>query len=73
MALSTSDAPATGWVNPSEAAQHLGVAPRTLRRMVSEGRVPAYRLGPRLVRFKIADLDAALNRIPTVAAGGGAR
>lgn len=71
MALSTSDAPAPGWVNPSEAAQHLGVAPRTLRRMVAEGRVPAYRLGPRMVRFKVADLDGALRPIPTAAGGGG--
>ncbi|SNC71564.1 DNA binding domain-containing protein, excisionase family [Kytococcus aerolatus] len=63
--------PSRDWLAPDAAAEHLNVSPRTLRRMVSEGRIPAYRLGPRLIRFDVADLDAALRPIPTV--GGGAR
>lgn len=58
------------WVTPDHAAEYLAVSPRTLRRMVSEGRVPAYRLGARMLRFDRADLDAALTRVPTF---GGAR
>lgn len=63
--------PPSGYVTPEEAAEYLAVSPRTLRRMAAEGKVRAHRLGPRLVRYARADLDAALTPIPTV--GGGAR
>ncbi len=43
---------------------------RTIRRQVSEGRIPAFRLpGSRLLRVRLADADAALRPLPT--AGGG--
>lgn len=58
------------WITQPEATNYLGVTDRTLRRYVAEGRLPAYRLGKRLLRFRQADLDALLRRIPT--AGGGA-
>jgi excisionase family DNA binding protein len=57
------------WLSQAEAAEHLGITDRTLRRMVARGEVPAYRLGPRLTRFDQGDLDAALRRVP---AGGDA-
>lgn len=38
------------------AARFLDISPRTLRRWVREGRIRAYRVGPRLVRFSPADL-----------------
>ncbi len=57
------------WVSQVEAAEHLGITDRTLRRMVAAGDLPAYRLGPRLLRIDLADVDALLRRIPT--AGGG--
>lgn len=51
-----------------EAADYLGFSERSLRRYIAEGRLPAYRLGPRQLRFKRADLDALVTRVPT--AGG---
>lgn len=39
-----------------EAAASLGVHRNTLRRWIASGRVPAYRVGPRLVRLHPADL-----------------
>lgn len=42
------------------AAEYLGVDPKTIRRWISQGRLTAYRVGPRLIRidrdslFKIA-------------------
>ncbi len=53
------------------AADALDVHPRTLRRRISEGRLKAYRVGPRQIRIKVADLDALLAPIPTAASGGG--
>lgn len=40
-----------------------------MRRKIASGDLPAYRMGPRLVRVKRADLEALLTRIP---AGGAA-
>ena len=53
-----------------EAADWYGVSERTLRRRVSEGRLPAYRIGPRSIRVKAADVEALAERIP---AGGDSR
>lgn len=56
------------WVSQTEAADYLGITDRTLRRMIAAGRLPAYRLGPRLLRIDVADLDALLRPVPV---GGG--
>ena len=64
-----SPAPHSRWVPQPEATEYLGVTDRTLRRYVAEGKLPAYRLGKRLLRFRQADLDALLRPVPT--AGGG--
>jgi excisionase family DNA binding protein len=39
------------------AAEYADVHPRTLRRWIAAGRVPAYRLGPRLIKVDLDDLD----------------
>lgn len=55
---------ATRWLGTTEAAEFLGVVPRTLYRMIDENLVPAYRMG-RVIRLKAEDLDAYLesNRV----------
>lgn len=58
------------WLSQAEAAEHIGVTDRTLRRMIAAGDLPAYRLGKRLTRIDQSDLDACLRRIPTT--GGAA-
>lgn len=45
-------------VSLAGAADLKGVAPKTVRRWIAEGRLPAERVGPRLIRIKVADLDA---------------
>jgi excisionase family DNA binding protein len=47
-----------------EAANVLGVAPKTVRRYISQGIIPAERIGPRLIRIRQADLEAVGRRIP---------
>jgi len=51
------------------AGEDAGVHPRTIRRWIAAGWVTAYRMGPKLVRVDMDDIDALHKRIP--AAGGG--
>jgi excisionase family DNA binding protein len=44
----------------SDAAAYLGVTPRTIQSMLADGRLTAYKLGPRIVRLSQADIDAAM-------------
>lgn len=50
----------------SEAAERIGISVRTLRRRISEGALPAYQIGPRLLRLRVDEVDAAFMSIPTV-------
>ena len=47
------------------AAEMLAVHPRTIRRYVASGDLPAYRIGPRQIRVRASDVDALLVPIPT--------
>jgi excisionase family DNA binding protein len=44
------------WLGTTEAAEFLGVVPRTLYRMIDEGLIPAYKMG-RVIRLRADDLD----------------
>jgi excisionase family DNA binding protein len=41
-----------------EAAKYLRVSLKSLRRLVRGGKLPEVRLGPRLPRYRVRDLDA---------------
>jgi excisionase family DNA binding protein len=51
----------------AEAAIYLDITEKTVRKMIARGELPAYRINPRTIKIKIADLDALGQRI------GGAR
>ena len=52
------------------AADYVGVDPRTLRRWVSAGLIPGYRLGTKTIRVDLDEIDDALCRpIPTARTG----
>ena len=57
----------------AEATAYTGCSARTLRRYVSAGRLPAYRLGPRRLVFRVSDLDALLRPVPTLGTPGDPR
>jgi len=48
------------FITIQQAADYLGVNTRTVRYMVADGRLTAYSLGPRVIRLRKSDVDAAL-------------
>ena len=43
-------------VSPSMAAKIVGLSPRSLRRLVSQGEIPVYRYAPNSMRYLVRDL-----------------
>jgi excisionase family DNA binding protein len=54
----------------NQAANYAGVCTKTIRRMISRGELTGYRLGPRLVRIDLRELDTTLRVIPSAGGGG---
>jgi excisionase family DNA binding protein len=49
------------WATAKETAAYLGLkTTRTLRVMVADGRLTQYNLGPRIIRFDLDEIDAAM-------------
>ena len=51
----------------SQAATRSGLSPRTLRRRIAAGQLPAYRNGPRVIRLDPQDVDKLMVQIKTMA------
>jgi excisionase family DNA binding protein len=49
------------WLSTAEAANRLGITPRTLYRFIDEGQLPAYRFG-RVIRLQQREVDAFIER-----------
>ncbi len=52
-------------VSIAEAAAHASCNPRTIRRRIADGSITGYRMGPRIIRVDLAELDNLLTAIPT--------
>ncbi len=65
----TTPAPAQTYETITQAAQRLGVHPRTVRRRIASGVLPAVRLGGHLIRLRPDEVDAVLFRPIPAAAG----
>ena len=52
--------PVRDWITIEETASHLGLTKVAVRNMIREGRLKAYRNGPRIVRLDRNEVDAAL-------------
>jgi excisionase family DNA binding protein len=46
-----------------EAATYLGVAEKTIRGLIRDNRLPAYRLGYRVIKIRIEDLETVLSPV----------
>jgi excisionase family DNA binding protein len=44
----------------NEAADYLGVTERTVRQMITDGRLIGYRMGNRFIRLDLDEIDAAM-------------
>jgi len=53
------------WVSLREAARIYAVSAYTLRRRIASGDLPAVKLGYKLIRVRITDLDRLFPAIPT--------
>lgn len=51
------------YATTAEAAAYIGVTPRTVRQMIADKRIAAYRNGSRIIRIDLDELDAAMTRI----------
>jgi excisionase family DNA binding protein len=52
-------------ISVNDAALRLDVSAHTVRRWITSGMLPAYRVGRRLIKVDLADLDRVAKRIPT--------
>jgi excisionase family DNA binding protein len=48
------------FISIKQAAEYLGCTPMSVRNMLADGRLRAYTLGPRIVRIRLSEIDAAL-------------
>ena len=48
------------YVGIDEAATYLDVTPKTVRRLIASEELAAYRLGKRLIKIRVADLESLL-------------
>jgi excisionase family DNA binding protein len=55
--------PTRTFLSIDEASDELGVSRRTLRRLISGGKLPAYKVSANLVRIKSEDLEKVLSPI----------
>ncbi len=61
--------PARRLVTIQAAADHLDISTKTVRRYIAAGLLTAYRVGPRLLKIDVAEVDGLLHPIPTAAGG----
>jgi excisionase family DNA binding protein len=54
-------APDIEWLSTAEAANRLGITPRTLYRFLDEGQLPGYRFG-RVIRLQASDVEGFIER-----------
>jgi excisionase family DNA binding protein len=59
--------PVPEWLSLQQAAAIYGVSVDTLRRSISAGELPASRLGVRLIRVRLDDLERLFRPVPTAA------
>lgn len=48
------------------AAERLGCSARTVRRMIAAGELAGYRLGKRMLRVNLDEIENILHKIPTI-------
>ncbi len=65
MSINQNSRTETEWVSLREAAKIYAISTYTLRRRIASGDLPAVKLGYKLIRVRISDLDKLFPAIPT--------
>ena len=65
MPRTTTAAPPKRLVPLDAAAEYVSCNERTIRRYIAAGRLTGYRVGPRMIRVDLDELEAMLRPIPT--------
>lgn len=53
-----------------QAAEYAACSTKTIRRRISDGSLTGYRMGKRLIRVDLNELDAVLRPVPSARVGG---
>lgn len=72
MSARTGSKPDRRLVSLDDAAAYAACSTKTLRRRISDGSLTGYRLGPRLLRIDLDELDKMLRPVPSARVRGGA-
>lgn len=51
------------WLSPAQVGERLGISHRLVQDWIREGRLPASRLGPRMLRVHVNDADRLLTPV----------
>lgn len=62
-------APPPRWATQRETADYGGFSLRTVSSLIDMGMLPAYRLGPKMIRIDLNDVDALMVPINSTATG----
>lgn len=57
--------PPPTYISLEEAARRLSVSVKTIRRLIADGDLPAYRCRKRNLRVKVSDLESVMAPIPS--------
>ena len=63
MPRTTTPTPARRWTSLTLGAEHIGVSEKTLRRWIAGGILTGYRVGPRMIRLDLDELEAIVRPI----------
>ena len=53
------------YLSRTEAARRMGCSKATIDRRIADGRLPAYRVGDRLLRIRATDVEKLAKPVPT--------
>lgn len=60
--------PETAFASIKRAAEYAGVSDKTVRRWISRGQIDGFRVGERLIRVDLRQVDGLMRQIPTMGA-----
>lgn len=61
----TAETQPPAWLSIAEAAEWVGVSPKTIRRRIADGTIKAHTLGRRIKRIRTSDLEEAMRVMPS--------